>query len=91
MPFVTAVVAFFTSLGARASNGCCLASVFGGFVVGAFLGALSVAFANVVLSRAHRCTNRACAIGMAAIYFILPIVFMAVGCLAACYGLRIVL
>jgi hypothetical protein len=90
-PIVTTILAIMVGLSAHPGIVLCIASAMGGFAIGAFFGALSGGIANILLSRAVRCSNQFCVVGIAVIYIILPLVFLAVACVATSYGLRIIL
>jgi|tagenome__1003787_1003787.scaffolds.fasta_scaffold20796100_2 hypothetical protein len=90
-PFVTAIVALVTGLGAHAGVFGCVTSILGGFAIGIVFGALSGGFANILLSTADQCTSQFYIVGIAVGYVLLPIVFLAMACMTVLHVLRLLL
>lgn len=90
-PFITALVGLASALSSHAGIIACAASALGGFIVGLLCGALSGGFTAVLLSRADHCSKPLYMLGLAILYFILPIAFLAAACMSTFLALRFAL
>ena len=80
-PFISALTGFITAVGAHANLAACAVGLTGGFVVGAFLGALSVGITNVLLSYCEEGRNKLWILGIVIVYLALPVVLTVVACI----------